>query len=59
MDPKAKTQLLKAVKSFIATVAVLFYEEGVRVIKDTAQEWLTTRAKKVKTAKRPKIRKKS
>ena len=59
MDLKTKTQLVKAVKSFIATIAILFYEEGVRVIKNVAEEWLTARAKKLKTTKKRSKRKKS
>jgi dsRNA-specific ribonuclease len=59
MDPKAKRQLVKAAKSFTAIIAALFYEEGVRFLRNTAHEWLEARAKKAKTAKPRARRKKS
>lgn len=59
MDPKAKTQLVKAVKSFIVTIFVLFGEEGVRIIKKLIEEWLEARTKKPKATKKSKATKKT
>jgi len=59
VDPKAKAQLVKSVKSFVGAVAVLFGIEGVRIAKKLIDEWLEARTKKQKATKKPKAKKKS
>ncbi len=59
MNPKVLAQLVKAIKSFVATIAVLFGKEGVRIIGKLVDEWLEARAKKAKTTKKRARRKKS
>lgn len=59
MDPKVLAQLVKAGKSFVATIAVLFGKEGVRIIGKLVDEWLEARSKKSKTTKKHKKRKES
>ena len=59
MDPKAKTQLVERVKWIIGMIALQYFEEGVLVIRDVANEWLVARSKKAKATKSRARRKKS
>ena len=46
MDPKAKIQLVKNIKSFVGIIAAFFGEEGVRIMDKVVEEWLKSRHKK-------------
>lgn len=59
MDPKAKTQLVERVKWIIGMIDLQYFEEGVLVLRDVANEWLVARSKKAKSTRSRAQRKKS
>lgn len=59
MDPKTKTELVERVEWIIGMIALQYFEEGVRIVRDVANEWLEARAKKAKAARARARRKKS
>ncbi|MBA7537749.1 hypothetical protein ES705_30018 [subsurface metagenome] len=59
MDLKTTKQITDLVKQFVGIIAVLVGQEGVRITKKLADEWLVARARKAKAARARARRKKS